>query len=33
MTDISLDEDGGRFLVLRVATGTEKSSGAATGER
>jgi hypothetical protein len=33
MTDISLGENGGRFLVLRVATGTEPAGGAATGER
>jgi len=30
MTDISLDENGRRFLVLRVATGTDS---AAAGER
>lgn len=33
MTDISLDESGGRFLVLRVATGTDRSDGTPAGER
>lgn len=33
MTDISLDENGGRFLVLRVTTGTEGGNGAPIGER
>jgi hypothetical protein len=33
MTDISLDESGARFLVLRVATGTDNSASAAAGER
>jgi hypothetical protein len=33
VTDISLDEKGGRFLVLRVATGTDKPDGLASGER
>jgi len=33
MTDISLDEHGGRFLILRVATGTDRPNGAAAGER
>lgn len=33
MTDISLDEHGGRFLVVRVATGADKSNGAAAGAR
>jgi hypothetical protein len=32
MTDISLDENGGRFLVLRVVTGTGEPHGSA-GER
>jgi hypothetical protein len=27
MTDVSLDENGGKFLVLRVATGRDESSG------
>ncbi len=33
MTDISLDENGSRFLVLRVATGTDESTGTAAGVR
>jgi len=33
MTDISLDENGGRFLVLRVATGMDESNTATAGER
>ncbi|MDQ1745901.1 MAG: hypothetical protein QOD07_164 [Frankiaceae bacterium] len=33
MTDISLDENGGRFLVLRVATGADTSGVASAGER
>ena len=33
MTDISLDGNGGRFLVLRVATGTDRSDGIAARER
>ena len=33
MTDISLDENGGRFLVLRVATGTDRSDGTGATER
>jgi len=33
MTDISLDESGGRFLVLRVATGTDRSDRSAVVER
>ncbi len=33
MTDFSLDENGGRFLVLRVATGTDESGGDAAGAR
>jgi len=33
MTDISVDENGGRFLVLRITTGTERATEAPTGER
>ena len=33
MTDISLDENGRKFLVLRVATGTDRSASTADGER
>jgi hypothetical protein len=29
MTDISLDENGGRFLVLSVATGADEPNGSA----
>ncbi|MDQ1746737.1 MAG: hypothetical protein QOD07_1000 [Frankiaceae bacterium] len=33
MTDISLGENGDRFLVLRVATGADRSDGTVAGER
>jgi hypothetical protein len=33
MTDISLDENGRRFLVVRVTTGTDEVNGAPAGAR